>query len=58
MSKKEDRMEKLYDCKQVAERYGVKITTVWEWIKTGKLKAVKIGRLYRVTEEALMSFEA
>lgn len=50
-------MEKLYDCKQVAERYGVKITTVWDWIKTGKLKAVRIGRFYRIREEALAEFE-
>lgn len=50
-------MEKFYDCKQVAERYGVKITTVWDWIKTGKLKAVRIGRFYRIREEALTEFE-
>ena len=51
-------MKKFYTCKDVADRYGVKVTTVWEWIRTGKLKAVHIGRNYRVTEEALMSFEA
>ena len=57
VQKKEDEMEKFYDCKQVAERYGVKITTVWDWIKTGKLKAVRIGRFYRIKEEALAEFE-
>ena len=50
-------MEKFYDCKQVAERYGVKITTVWDWIKTGKLKAFKIGRNYRIRKEDLAEFE-
>lgn len=50
-------MSKLYTCKEVAERYGVKTETVWDWIRTGKLKAFRIGRLYRVSEECLTSFE-
>ena len=50
-------MEKFYDCKQVAERYGVKITTVWEWIRTGKLRAIRVGKQYRVRKDALAFFE-
>lgn len=50
-------MEKLYTCKDVAERYGVKITTVWEWIRAGKLAAVRVGKQYRVRAEALEEFE-
>lgn len=50
-------MEKLYSCEQVADRYGVKIETVWAWIREHKLTAVKIGRGYQVAESALKTFE-
>ena len=50
-------MEKLYKCKEVAEMYRVKVSTVWEWIKSGKLKAYRIGRLYRIYKEDLAQFE-
>lgn len=50
-------MEKFYSCEQVAERYGVKIETVWSWIRGKKLCAVKIGKLYRITPEQLEAFE-
>lgn len=50
-------MEKFYDCKQIADIYGVSIRTVWEWIKSGKLKAVRVGKLYRIRKEDLEEFE-
>jgi len=51
-------MEKLLTCEQVAERYSVKIETVWEWIKTGKLIAIKVGgKVYRVRPDDLAAFE-
>lgn len=40
-------MEKIYSCEQVAERYGVAVSTVWEWIRNKKLPAVKVGKLYK-----------
>ena len=39
-------MEHFYSCEQVAERYGVKVATVWEWIRSKKLPAIKIGKQY------------
>lgn len=51
-------MGKLYTCNEVAERYGVKVITVWDWIRTKKLIAFKIGKMYRVSEDDLMKFEA
>ena len=36
-------MEHFYSCEQVAERYGVKVATVWEWIRSKKLPAIKKG---------------
>ena len=56
-TKKEDEMEKFYDCKQVAAHYGVKIKTVWDWIRAGKLKAFRVGKQYRIPKEALAEFE-
>lgn len=50
-------MGELYTCKDVAERYGVKIITVWEWIRKKKLGAIKIGKEYRVRAEDIKAFE-
>ena len=52
-------MEKLLTCEQVAERYSVKVITVWEWIRTKKLPAIKVGggRVYRIRAEDLDAFE-
>ena len=50
-------MEKFYTCEEVATHYGVKITTVWDWIKTGKIKAVRVGKQYRIPKDALAKFE-
>lgn len=50
-------MDKLYTCEGVAERYSVKLTTVWDWIRKGTLNAIKVGRVYRVRESDLVEFE-
>ena len=50
-------MDKLFNCEEVADRYGVKAFTVWEWIRTGKLGACKIGKEYRISESHLREFE-
>lgn len=46
-------MEKYYTPEQVAELLQVKVTTVWTWIKKGKLKASSVGRLYRIAESSV-----
>lgn len=50
-------MSKMYSCIDVAERYGVAVITVWDWIRKKKLSAIKIGRDYRVSEDDLQKFE-
>lgn len=50
-------MEVLYSCEDVANRYGVKVETVWTWIREKRLPAVKIGKGYRVNENDLNAFE-
>lgn len=51
-------MSKTYSCNEVAERYGVKTGTVWEWVRNKKIPAIKIGKLYRIREKDLQVFES
>lgn len=51
-------MKILYNCEQVADKYGVKVITVWDWIRKGRLPAMKIGKQYRITESDIKAFEA
>ena len=52
-------MERLYTCKEIADRYHVKIHTVWAWIREGKLSAVIVAnRLYRIRQQDLDAFES
>lgn len=51
-------MSKLYRCDEVADRYGVKVITVWDWIRKGRLGAIKMPKGYRISEEALAKYEA
>jgi excisionase family DNA binding protein len=41
---------------EVADRLKVTPRTVYRWIDDGKLKALKIGGVVRVTEEDYQSF--
>ena len=50
-------MENLYTCEELAERYKVKISTIWTWIRKGKLKAANYGKVYRITEKSIREFE-
>ncbi len=38
-------------CEDVAEALSVKVATVWAWIREGKLKAYRLGRMYRIDED-------
>ena len=53
----EDFMPKYYSCQEVADIYGVKVITVWNWVRKQKLPAIKIGKQYRIREDDLMKFE-
>lgn len=50
-------MANYYTCAEVADRYGVQIITVWDWIRKGKLSAIRLGRDYRISEADLQAFE-
>lgn len=55
------RIEERYGCDEVATAYGVKICTVWSWIRRGELEAIDLGGAgkgpYVVTPSALTRFE-
>lgn len=46
----------LFTPKQVAEKLQLSIITVYSYIKTKQLIAIKIGRSYRITENDLNNF--
>ncbi len=48
--------ERFYTPKQVAEILQVHQYTVLKWIREGKLRALKLGRVYRTTESELRAF--
>lgn len=47
---------KLYTCEEVANIFSVKKVTIWDWIKSRKLKAYKAGKMYRISEEQIEEF--
>src|SRR5581483_11317864 len=57
--------ETLYTVEQVAERLGLHVKTVRSYVREGKLKAVRIGKQYRIaaadlaalTGQSLAAFE-
>ena len=50
-------MSRYFSCKEVADIYGVKVFTVWNWVRNKKIPAIKIGKQYRIREEDLNKFE-
>lgn len=49
--------KKYYTCAEVAQIYGVKVATVWSWVRDGKLGSVRIGQRYRIRQQDLDYFE-
>lgn len=50
-------MDNFLTCHEIAERYDVKVITVWDWIRKKKLPAIKIGKEYRVYQSDIKVFE-
>jgi excisionase family DNA binding protein len=45
---------KAYNLEEVAEMLGLSVVTIRRYIKSGKLKASKIGKQWRVLEREVM----
>ena len=48
--------QEAYNVKQVAEKLGVRIEAIRRYIKSGRLKAVKVGNKYIVSEDNYNDF--
>lgn len=48
--------EKFLTAKEISEKYKVSYITVFRWIKSGKLKAFKVGKQYRIKQVDLNHF--
>jgi putative resolvase len=44
---------KFYDLDEIAKILGTSTETIRRYVRSGKLKAIKIGRDYKVSEENL-----
>ena len=44
---------KFYSPREVADIYGVTRITVYKWIRTGVVKALKVGRIIRISNDSL-----
>lgn len=49
-------MHKIYTPQEIADILKVKISTVYEYCRTGKLSASRLGNRYRITESQLQDF--
>ena len=50
---------RFYSPVEVADKYQVKIATVWSWLRRGKLPAKRLaGGRYYITDDDLKAFEA
>src|SRR5271165_1226509 len=45
--------QELYSVEEVAERLGLHVRTVRHYVREGRLKAVRIGKQYRIAREDL-----
>jgi excisionase family DNA binding protein len=48
----------MYSLEQVAQRLGLHVRTVRAYVRTGRLKAIRIGKQYRVAREELEAIVA
>ena len=46
----------LYSVEQVAEQLGLHVRTIRNYVRDGRLKAVRIGKQYRISREDLEAF--
>ena len=47
--------QELYSVEQVADRLGLHVRTVRNYVREGRLKAVRIGKQYRIAREDLQA---
>ena len=48
--------QELYSVEQVAQRLGLHVRTIRNYVRDGRLKAVRIGKQYRIARDDLEAF--
>lgn len=48
--------QELYSVEQVADRLGLHVRTIRNYVRDGRLKAVRIGKQYRIARDDLEAF--
>jgi excisionase family DNA binding protein len=48
--------QELYSIEQVAQRLGLHVRTIRNYVRDGRLKAVRIGKQYRIARDDLEAF--
>jgi excisionase family DNA binding protein len=48
--------KQLYSAEEVAEQLGLHVRTVRGYVRDGRLRAVRIGKQYRITREDIEAF--
>ena len=46
-------MENHYTPKEISSKLKLNIMTIYKWIREGKIKAVKLGDVWRISESEL-----
>lgn len=49
-------MEKFYTVEEIAENLKVTKQTIYVYVRSGELKAIKVGKSWRVSEDNLKEF--
>lgn len=49
-------VDQIYTTEQVAKLLQIHPLTILKYIKQGKLKAIKLGRIYRIREKDFQNF--
>jgi excisionase family DNA binding protein len=49
-------MEQHYSPRTAAQRLDVPVKTLMYWLHTGKLRGVKMGKLWKIPESAIQEF--
>lgn len=47
--------EKMFSLEEVADRLGIQVRTVRSYVRSGRVKAIRLGKQYRVSREDLES---
>lgn len=48
--------ERYYTSPELAAHFNVSRQSIWKWIREGRIKAIRLGAVYRVAESEWLKF--